>query len=67
YLEGFTLAGSDGEFYPAQAEIHGDTVRLWSREVPQTMAIRYAWEDNPEGANLYNSEGLPAVPFMIFV
>jgi len=25
--------------------------------------VRYAWADNPEGANLYNAEGLPASPF----
>jgi sialate O-acetylesterase len=27
------------------------------------MFVRYAWADNPEGANLYNKEGLPASPF----
>lgn len=25
--------------------------------------VRYAWSDNPDGANLYNKEGLPASPF----
>jgi len=24
--------------------------------------VRHAWADNPEGANLYNAEGLPASP-----
>jgi sialate O-acetylesterase len=28
--------------------------------------VRYAWADNPEGANLYNKEGLPAEPFWIY-
>jgi sialate O-acetylesterase len=27
------------------------------------MAVRYAWADNPDGANLYNAEGFPAAPF----
>jgi len=27
------------------------------------VAARYAWADNPAGANLYNLEGLPASPF----
>jgi sialate O-acetylesterase len=25
--------------------------------------VRYAWADAPDGANLYNKEGLPASPF----
>jgi sialate O-acetylesterase len=25
--------------------------------------VRYAWADHPQGANLYNKEGLPASPF----
>jgi sialate O-acetylesterase len=25
--------------------------------------MRYAWANNPEVANLYNKEGLPASPF----
>ena len=29
--------------------------------------VRYAWADNPEGANIYNSEGLPAGPFEVGV
>jgi sialate O-acetylesterase len=31
--------------------------------VPQPVAVRYAYANNPEGANLYNKEGLPASPF----
>jgi sialate O-acetylesterase len=27
------------------------------------MYVRYAWADNPDGANLYNKDGLPASPF----
>jgi len=25
--------------------------------------VRYAWADNPDQANLYNKENLPASPF----
>jgi len=31
--------------------------------VPEPVAVRYAWADNPEGCNLYNKEGFPAPPF----
>jgi len=34
-----------------------------SPKVPQPVAVRYAWADNPEGCNLYNQAGLPAAPF----
>lgn len=62
-LQGFTLVGSDGTLYPAQAKHGRNTVRLWSKEVQGPVAVCYAWEDNPEQANLYNSVGLPATPF----
>ena len=34
-----------------------------SAEVKEPVAVRYAWAANPEGANLVNSEGLPASIF----
>jgi sialate O-acetylesterase len=60
---GFELAGPDGGFVPAQARIDGNTVRVSCESVKVPTAVRYAWADNPEGANLYNAEGLPASPF----
>jgi len=36
---------------------------IGSEEVPNPVAVRHAWADNPEGANLYNLEGIPASPF----
>jgi sialate O-acetylesterase len=36
---------------------------VWSDRVPRPVAVRYAWGNNPERANLYNAAGLPAVPF----
>ena len=40
-----------------------DDVVVSSAAVPDPVAVRYAWADNPEGCNLYNREGLPASPF----
>lgn len=60
--EGFTLAGSDGVFHPAHAEIEGDTVIVSSREVPTPTSARYGWANVARG-NLFNRAGLPASPF----
>jgi sialate O-acetylesterase len=61
-LTGFTIAGSDGKFVPAEARIDGTTVLVSSAAVPEPAAVRYAWEDDPV-CNLINQEGLPASPF----
>lgn len=62
-LGGFVIAGRDGDFVPARAVIEGDHVVVWSEAVSEPAAVRYAWADNPMGANLYNEIGLPAAPF----
>ncbi len=61
-LEGFSIAGKDGNFVWAQAQIDGETVLVWSDSVAEPVAVRYAWANNP-ACNLYNKAGLPAVPF----
>jgi sialate O-acetylesterase len=61
-LKGFTIAGADKVFRPAQAKIVGDTVVVNSAEVLQPVAVRYGWANVPEG-NLFNHVGLPATPF----
>jgi len=62
-LRGFAIAGADRRFVWANAKIEGDRVVVWSPEVTAPVAVRYAWADNPAGANLYNRSGLPAAPF----
>lgn len=61
-LAGFTLAGQDQKFYPAQAEIRGDQVVVTCPQVDKPVAVRYGWADYPTG-NLFNREGFPASPF----
>ena len=63
YLKGFAIAGSDQQFVWAKAYISGNKVIVFSDEVQQPVAVRYAWADNPDDANLYNKEDLPASPF----
>jgi len=60
---GFAIAGADRHFVWANARIEGNRVVVWSDQVSEPVAVRYAWADNPAGANLYNSRGLPATPF----
>lgn len=62
-LEQFAIAGADKRFVWATAVISGNTVVVFNENIPQPMYVRYAWADNPEGALLYNKEGLPASPF----
>ncbi len=63
-LEGFQIAGEDGEFVWANAVVMSkNTVKVWSRKVKEPVAVRYAWDGNPAGSNLKNKENLPASPF----
>jgi sialate O-acetylesterase len=61
-IAGFTLAGADGNFVPADARLDGSTVMVSSPQVANPAAVRYAWADDPV-CNLINQAGLPANPF----
>ncbi len=68
-LKGFAIAGPDNKFVPAQAVTDGKKIIVWNDQVAQPVAVRYAWADNPYGANLFNrdilfKDGLPAPPFV---
>ncbi len=62
-LQQFAIAGSDKKWVVAEAKIVGKEIVVSSSEVPDPVAVRYAFTQNPEGAKLYNKEGLPASPF----
>jgi len=62
-LKHFAIAGEDRNFVWANAVIKGNTVIVSSPEVTAPVAVRYAWADNPDDANLINKEGLLASPF----
>ena len=62
-LKYFAIAGKDKHFVWAKAKVKGDKVIVWNDKIEKPVAVRYAWADDPEGANLYNKEGLPASPF----
>ncbi len=62
-LQEFAIAGVDKKFYWAQAKIEGNKIIVWSENVQNPVAVRYAWANNPIKANLINKEGNPASPF----
>lgn len=61
-LSDFAVCGRDGVFYPATAEISGDTVLAGSDQVSQPVHASFAWTEYAE-PNFYNRDHLPASPF----
>lgn len=62
-LSGFQIAGQDKVFKEAQARINRDqTLSVWSDDISEPLAVRYAFENCPEGT-LFNNAGLPASSF----
>jgi sialate O-acetylesterase len=60
---GFVVAGEDKVWHPATARLTSkSTIEVICDQVPNPVAIRYAWADNPV-ANVYSREGLPLTPF----
>lgn len=67
---GFSVAGGDGKYMWVKGEIIAkDKVKLIlpADMPPYATSVRYAWADNPDDANLYNTAGLPATPFQLEV
>lgn len=62
-LQGFAVAGKNGQWRWAEARIDGDTVVVWSDDIPNPTRVRYAWSQNRQWANLFNQDGLPALVF----
>ncbi len=60
---GFAIAGHDKTFIWAKARLVDEyTVEVWSDDIANPAAVRYAWANNPD-CNLFSSDGLPATPF----
>ena len=58
----FTVAGGNRRFAAAKARIENDHIVVQSDQVPDPIAVRYAWSNDPR-CNLVNTTGLPAAPF----
>jgi len=62
-LLGFAIAGADKKFIWANASLTNNKVTVWHDSISSPKYVRYAWGNNPENANLYNDQKLPATPF----
>ena len=65
-VKGFEVAGEDRKFYPATGNhiLWGtNTIEVWSEQVPHPVAVRYAYRNFPEEANVMSQLGLPLPSF----
>jgi sialate O-acetylesterase len=62
-LQGFAVAGEDKVFHWADAMIDGPSIVVRSDKVARPVAVRYGWGAKFTWANLFNQDGLPAIPF----
>lgn len=61
-LRCFEVAEFEGVYYPATAEVVGEQVKVYSKEVRNPRYVRYGWQSFTR-ANLVNRTGLPASTF----
>jgi sialate O-acetylesterase len=63
-VKGFAVCDKNGKWSWANAKIVGTEILI--ENATTATRVQYAWQSNPE-CNLYNVEGLPAVPFNVEV
>jgi sialate O-acetylesterase len=61
-LTWFEVAGTNEKFVPATAVIRNNTVVVSAEGIKSPKYVRFGWNEVAQ-PNLYNKEGLPAVPF----
>lgn len=58
-----SIQSKDGSWHWADGKIDGSDLIVSSPDVSEPVAVRYAHTNHPNGALLYNKEGIPAAPF----
>ena len=61
-IKDLQVAGSDSIFVDAEAKVVDGKLVVWSRNVKDIKAVRYAFTNTAIG-NLFSTEGLPVIPF----
>ncbi len=63
-VRGFAIAGADGIYVNAQAEIvDATTVKVWNNRVKNPKNVTYAFDSYNQGSTLCSSIGFPVSPF----
>ena len=63
-LNGFELAGADGQWVAASGLIQGERVEVRAKGVGAPTAVRYLWTGYPrESVGLFSKNGNPVAPF----
>lgn len=57
------LMDDNGDYNEAKSFVKNNELVVYSENINNPQGIRYAWKNYPAHANLYNKEGLPALPF----
>ena len=62
-LQGFAISENGQYFVWAEATIEGNSVVVSSPKIKHPVAVWYGWSSDRPWANLFNKDGLPAIPF----
>ena len=63
-VNSFAVSDASGRWQWAKARIEDGGIVVDLTGIDRPARLQYAWQANPE-ANLYNREGLPAIPFNV--
>jgi sialate O-acetylesterase len=61
--ESFYVCGPDNVWQKASVRIVKNKLILTAGQIVKPVAVRYAWADNPDKANMVNASDLPMIPF----
>ncbi len=64
---GFEVAGTDGNFVPADFTVSGHTITVSCPDVPEPAQIRYLWTNYTDEIPIYSTGGVPLAPFRTYV
>lgn len=64
-LKSFAISNDGVNYVWAKAILKNNEVIVSHENIKNPTIVRYAWDHNPDNANLFTKEGLPASPFEV--